>query len=84
MWGEQTAIFRFKFSSFQHGVFLTVCVGGGGWRVGRNGKEKGGKKNLAFHKGAVTFSNVRTCSLLSPAFARRRIPRSIGEEKGQR
>lgn len=38
--GEQAAIFRFKFSSFQHRVFLTVCVGGGGG--GRNGKEKRG------------------------------------------
>lgn len=76
-------IFRFKFSTFQHGVFLMVCVGRGGLGGEKMGRKKGEKK-LAFHKGAVTFSNVRTCSLLSPAFARRRIPRSIGEEKGQR
>lgn len=42
MWGEQTAIFRFKFSSFQHGVFLTVCVGGGGGVEG--GKKREGKR----------------------------------------
>lgn len=29
---------------------------------------------MAFHKDAVTFSSIITCSLLSPAFARRRIP----------
>lgn len=46
MWGEQTAIFRFKFSSFQHGVFLTVCVGGGveggKKREGKRGEKKPG------------------------------------------
>lgn len=29
---------------------------------------------MAFHKDAVTFSSIITCSLLSPAFARRHIP----------
>lgn len=53
---------------------------GGGWGKKWEGKKGGGGKP-AFHKGAVTFSDVKTRSPLSPAFARRRIPFSNGEEK---
>lgn len=46
----------------------------------KKGKGKGGGGGvcvggkMAFHKDAVTFSSIITCSPLSPAFARRRIP----------